>query len=207
MTGRSQVNGPSIFFVIRDSVFWIDLARRHAWGRIASGKVSERVQTLDRFRTERVRPRLGAGLVNRAQLRQSLAIGRSDGDLAWVKVRQLAGVLREIVKLRPRSLDVLVVPAPQGGKSTRSEMPLRVEAFAEHSSRRAARSEHADALHRLRDWKLHRVENRRGKIQQAGRSVDSLGHRSFTRRPVNDQWHMQGALIDEKPVRGFAVVS
>ena len=88
MTNRGQVNGPPIFFVIADSVFRIDAARRRARGRVGSSKVSERVQTLDRFRTERVRPRLGAGLVNRPQLRQPLAIGRRDGDLAWVKIRQ-----------------------------------------------------------------------------------------------------------------------
>src|ERR1700722_7479956 len=98
MTNRCQVNGLPIFFVIADSVFWIDLARRRVRRSVGSGKVSERVQTLDRFRTERVRTRMGAGLVSRAQLPQPFAISRRNGDLAWVKIRQLAGILGEIVE-------------------------------------------------------------------------------------------------------------
>src|ERR1700730_15306930 len=158
MSNRSQVNGPPVFFVIADSVFGIDLARRRARRSIGSGKVSERMQTLNRLRTQGVRTRLGAVLVNRPQLPKPLAISRRDGDLAWVKIRQLAGILGEIVELRPRSLDVRIVPAPQGSKRTRSKMPLRVKALAEHASTQAARAEHAGALHRLRHWKAHRVE-------------------------------------------------
>ena len=86
-------------------------------------------------------------------------------------------------------------------------MSLRVKALAEYVPGETARGEHAVAFHRLRHRKPHRVENRRREIEQAGRRVDSLRHRSRTRRPVNDQRHMQRALIDEKTVRGLAVVS
>jgi len=55
---RSLVNGPPVFFVISDSVFWIDRARRRARVRIGSGKVS-------------------------SACRRSIASGLSAFDAAW----------------------------------------------------------------------------------------------------------------------------
>ncbi len=123
----------------------------------------------------------------------------------------LRGIFRKIVKFWARSVDVLV--------GAHAEPPQRrpmkgipwIDAFAHHRPvvlfAGARPGQQAGARELRRRGQLEEIQNRRGYVHQPARLRGAFGIACGSSRPVDDQRRPQGALVDEIPVAGLAVVA
>ena len=128
-----------ITFVLKQPVFGIDA------GIIESGlgrgdlQVSERAQIFSgtgRGGSGRWAGRSRRGTVSCHQRRQALAVRCGEGRLAGQEIVQFGGIVLQVVKLRVRSVNVLIISPAQAAQRCPSKFVVRVGAFAVNVARR-----------------------------------------------------------------------
>ncbi len=175
------------------------------------------------------------GSVASEHLRQFVLEFRRHRSILVQQIHPFARVRIEVVEFRLRRLNVFVLPHAQRSQRRPTESVVGVEAFAVNGARPRGlpaleRAELARAFERGRGGHAQIIQNRRRHVNQADRlaerrnwQIESRKPKIETRnsgrissfqfrvslisRPMEDQRHVQRALVDVIAVVGFLVVA